>query len=368
MMNQSAPKTLLHRCGDPVQTGISRGTGRRLDCRTIDMHCHIFVPEVQAIVAGSAGQKAEMAALHRTFGADSLAINAGQLETIVPKLTTLQARFADMDAMGVDMQVISISPTQYYYMIDEEAMASSVARAVNERIAETCEAHPDRLAGLGTVSLQYPEKAAAQLHLAMRDQGLRGVEISSHLNGINISDRRFDPFWSMADDLGAVVFLHPWGTNVGDRLSKHYLGNTVGQPMETAIALSNLIFEGTLDRHPGVKIVAAHGGGYLPLYINRSDHAYEVRPEVCGCAHQPSTYLKRIWFDSLVYEPYHLQRLIDVVGASQVVLGTDYPFDMGHYDPAGLLASLDPETRRAVAGGNAATLLGIDLHTTAARS
>ena len=332
------------------------------------MHCHMFVPEVQAIVAGSAGQQAETASLNRTFGADSLAINADQLEVIGPKLMTLAARFDDMDAMGVDMQVISLSPTQYFYTVDDRDMASSVTTAANERIAETCAAHPDRLAGLGTVSLQYPDLAAAQLHRAMRDQGLRGVEISSHVNGANISDRQFDAFWTTADELGAIVFLHPWGTNVGDRLKRHYLGNTVGQPMETAIALSNLIFEGTLDRHPGVKIVAAHGGGYLPLYINRSDHAYSVRPEVCGCAHHPSTYLSRIWFDSLVYEPEHLRRLIEVVGASQVVLGTDYPFDMGHYDPAGLFTNLDPDTQAAIAGGNAAALLGIDLGTTAARS
>ena len=359
-MNQTACEILLHRCGDPVQMSIERGTGKRLACRTIDMHCHIVVPEVQSIVSGSAGQHAEAAALHLTFGAESLAINVAQLEVIGPKLTTLTARLADMDAMGVDMQVISLSPTQYSYTVDDRDMASAVTMVVNDQIAATCAAHPDRLAGLGTISLQYPDLAATQLYRAVRDQGLHGVEISSHVNGINISDRRFDAFWSMADELGIIVFLHPWGTNVGDRLKRHYLGNTVGQPMETAIALSSLIFEGTLDRHPGVKIVAAHGGGYLPLYINRSDHAFAVRPEVCGCAHKPSTYLKRIWFDSLVYEPDHLHRLIEVAGASRVVLGTDYPFDMGHYDPAGLFVGLDEETQTALAGGNAAALLGID--------
>jgi aminocarboxymuconate-semialdehyde decarboxylase len=358
-MNQDSSEVLLHRCSDPVQAAIQRGSGKRLDCRTIDMHCHMFVPEVQAIVAGSAGQQTDAAALARTFGAESLAINARQIEVIGPKLTTLEARLADMAAMGVDMQVISVSPTQYFYSVDDPDMAASVSSAVNGRIAETCAAHPDRLAGLGTVSLQHPERAAVQLRVAMREQGLRGVEISSHVNGINISDRQFDPFWNAADELGAIVFLHPWGTTVGDRLNRHYLGNTVGQPMETTIALSNLIFDGTLDRHPGVKIVAAHGGGYLPLYINRSDHAFAVRREACACAHPPSTYLHRIWFDSLVYEPDHLRRLIDVVGASQVVLGTDYPFDMGHYDPAGMFAGLAPATLAAIAGGNAAALLGI---------
>ena len=352
----------VHRCVDHVRAAIVQGSGRRLSCRTVDLHCHIFVPEVQAIVAGSDGHQAEAAASLRTFGATSLDVNVEQMGFIAPKLTTLAARIEDMDAMGVDMQVISISPTQYYYAVDDRDMADAVVSAANIRIAETCEMQPERLLGLGTVSLQYPERAAAQLEHAMRDQGLRGVEISTHVVGANISNRRFDAFWAKADDLGAVVFIHPWGTSADDRLNRHYLGNTVGQPMETAIALSNLIFEGTLDRHPGVKIVAAHGGGYLPLYISRSDHAHAARPEACGCAYPPSSYLRRIWFDSLVYDPDHLHRLIDVVGASQIVLGTDYPFDMGHYDPAGLLASLDAETQSAIGGGNAAALLGLDRH------
>jgi aminocarboxymuconate-semialdehyde decarboxylase len=129
--------------------------------------------------------------------------------------------------------------------------------------------------------------------------------------------------------------------------------------METAIALSNLIFGGTLDRHPGVKLLAAHGGGYLPLYISRSDHAYGARPDAHTCTCRPSEYLKRIWFDSLVYESGHLSRLIDAVGAGQIVLGTDYPFDMGHYDPAGLLQGLPLDVQAAIASGNAMKLLGL---------
>jgi aminocarboxymuconate-semialdehyde decarboxylase len=358
-MSVSEAGSLVHRCGDPVEAGLKRGSGRRLKCPTVDMHCHLFVPEAQAIVAGSAGQKADAAASLSTFGAPSLAVNAQQFEILGPKLTRLDARLADMDAMGVDLQVLSVSPTQYFYTVDDVDMARAIATAVNDRMAETCAARPDRLVGLASVSLQFPELAAAQLDHAMRALGLCGVEISSHVDGVNISDRRFDPFWKKADELGAIVFLHPWGATVGDRLSRHYLGNTVGQPMETAIALSNLIFEGTLDRHPGVKIVAAHGGGYLPSYITRSDHAHAHRPDACGCAHLPSSYLKRIWVDSLVYDSAQLRRLIEVMGASQIVLGTDYPFDMGHYDPAGLLGGLDTEDMEAIAGGNALSLLGM---------
>lgn len=350
----------LHRCSDPVTDGINRGSGRRLACRTIDVHCHLFVPEVQAIVAGTVGARASYAELESTFGQRSLAINAAQLQVIGPKLTTLEARLADMDRMGVDVQVVSVSPTQFFYSIEDRDVAANAAAVTNDRIAETCSKAPDRIAGLGTVSLQFPDLAAEQLEHAMCVLGFKGVEISTHANGVNLSDRRFDPFWEKANTLGAAVFIHPWGSTIGNRLDRHYLGNTVGQPMETAVALSNLIFDGTLDRHPGVKIIAAHGGGYLPTYISRSDHAFAVRPEACSCRHKPSAYLKRIWFDSLVYDPDHLERLIAAVGSSQVVLGTDYPFDMGHYDPAGILERFDPDTRIAVAGGNAAAVLGLE--------
>ncbi len=356
----SAAQTEVHRCSAPVATALPRAPSRRLPYVTIDLHCHILVPRIQQLVAGTKALQADAAAAARTFGSASLEVNAAQMGVIGPKLTSLEARIADMDAMGVDLQVVTVSPTQYFYTIEDQDQAAAVVAAGNDHLVETCASRPERLTGLATVSLQYPTLAAAQLEHAMRKQGMRGVEISTHVNGVDVADRRFDPFWHKADELGAVVFIHPWGTTVGDRLSRHYLGNTVGQPMETAIALSNLIFDGTLDRHPGVKIVAAHGGGYLPLYINRSDHAHAVRPEACGCAHPPSTYLRRMWFDSLVYELDHLKRLVDVVGASQVVLGTDYPFDMGHYDPAGLLGGLDPEAGAAVAGGNAARLLGLD--------
>jgi len=368
-MSGAGKEALVHRCGPSAGVGaIPQEPGKRLPCRTIDLHCHIFVPEAQAIVAGSVAQQVDAAASLATFGAESLAVNAAQFETLGPRLTSLGTRLADMDAMGVDMQLISVSPTQYFYGAEDVDMAEAIVSSINDHIADACASHSGRLAGLGTVALQHPGLAARQLDYAMRVQGLRGVEISSHVNGINISDRRFDPFWEKADELGAIVFLHPWGTTVGERLNRHYLGNSVGQPMETAIALSNLIFEGTLDRHPGVRIVAAHGGGYLPLYINRSDHAHAVRPEACGCVHPPAEYLKRIWFDSLVYKPDHLHRLIDAVGLSQIVLGTDYPFDMGHYDPAALLAGLAPDQQAAIAGGNAAALLGLAPATKTERS
>jgi aminocarboxymuconate-semialdehyde decarboxylase len=217
--------------------------------------------------------------------------------------------------------------------------------------------------GLGNVALQHPELSVQQLAECVGKFGLRGVEISSAVNGLELSDSRFDRFWSKAEELGCLVFIHPLGTSLGERVNRHYLGNIIGQPIETTIALSHLIFGGVLDRHPGLKICAAHGGGYLPSYVGRSDHGFAVRPEAAKIKHKPSEYLKRIYFDSLVYTPEGLRHLIEEVGAAHILLGTDYPFDMGAYEPHKFLAAvpgLTEQQREQILGGNAARLLGID--------
>jgi aminocarboxymuconate-semialdehyde decarboxylase len=193
---------------------------------------------------------------------------------------------------------------------------------------------------------------------------LKGVEISTSVNGEELDAELLKPFWRKAEELGAVVFIHPWGTSLGARVNTYYLNNIIGQPLETTIALSHLIFGGVLDRHPRLKIVAAHGGGYLPSYSGRTNHGHAVRPEARASAPKiPLEYLKKLWFDTLVYEPEALRHLINVVGASQLIVGTDYPFDMGHYEPHELIENTPGITETeatAILGGNAASLLGID--------
>jgi aminocarboxymuconate-semialdehyde decarboxylase len=283
------------------------------------------------------------------------------LKAAFPKLTDLALRLSDMDAMGVDMQVLSPAPNQYYYWADPD-LARALCRTINEHIASLVAQHPDRLLGLGSVALQHPELSIEQLEYAMRTLGLRGIEVSSQVNGLELADPKFERFWARAEELGCIVFLHPLGTTLGERLNQHYLSNTIGQPLETAVALSYLIFGGTLDRYPGLKLVAAHGGGYLASYIGRSDHAWHARPDARGCQRPPSEYLKQILFDTIVYRPEQLRHLIAEVGVAQVVVGTDYPYDMAHYDIHALLDSvpgLSPEDRAAILGGNAARLLGL---------
>jgi aminocarboxymuconate-semialdehyde decarboxylase len=330
----------------------------------VDFHCHLLTLAAEALVAQCPEKRAEPSLMLTAIGADSLTHNNSvMLPKAFPKLTQVEARLADMDAMGVDVQVISPSPSQYYYWADPD-LAREVVKTQNEHVAETCARYPDRLVGLGTVALQHPQLAAAQLRDAMQRLGLKGVEISTAVNEKELGSAELAPFWSAAEELGAVVFIHPFGTTLGKRLSAYYLSNLIGQPLETTIALSHLIFGGVLDRHPGLKIVAAHGGGYLPSYCGRSNHGHAVRPEARAQASRaPVDYLRRIWFDTLVYEPQALRHLIDVVGVSQLVVGTDYPFDMGHEDPRGLIAAtggLSEQDRAAILGGNALSLLGMN--------
>ncbi|MEU6375728.1 amidohydrolase family protein [Streptomyces sp. NPDC046909] len=323
----------------------------------VDFHGHLAVPAADALIHGHPGLAEELAAEQRSHSPESLALNRSQLQRLAPKLTDVRARLADLDAMGVDIQVVGPMPMHHYWA--DPDLALRLARTVNEAVAAHCAEAPDRLYGLGTVPLQHPDLAVALLDRAVTEHGLYGISVSTTVDGRELADPAHDAVWHKAEELGAVVFVHPWGCSLGDRLATHYLGNTVGQPVETTVALSHLIFTGVLDRFPRLKLVAAHGGGYLPTYIGRSDHAWRVRPDARGCAEPPSAYLRRMWFDALVYTPRALRHLVEEVGADRVVLGTDHPFDMGVDDPVARLdaAGLSPADRAAVAGGNALDLL-----------
>jgi aminocarboxymuconate-semialdehyde decarboxylase len=328
----------------------------------VDVHAHAFVPEVEQLVAGLPEKLAESELQRRLIGAASHEHNLKHmLPAAGPKLTSVELRLKDMDAMGIDVQLVSPTSTQHYYWADPD-LARAIVRTTNERIAETCARHPDRLIALGNIALQHSGLAIEQLDHCLHTLGMRGVEISSTVNGRELDDPLFETFWAKAEEFGAVVFLHPFGTSLGERVNRFYLQNVIGQPIETTIALSHLIFGGVLDRYPGLKILAAHGGGYLPSYIGRSNHAWQARPDSHTMRHTPVEYLRRIYFDTLVYEPEALNHLINTVGASQVMVGTDYPFDMGSYDPHGLVDSvpdLADAQKDALLGGNARRLLAL---------
>jgi len=326
----------------------------------VDVHAHLLLPTLHAEVERRAPEGvAQAAALElKRHGPESQRISGAMVGARIPKLTDLAVRLADMDAQGVDRQWVSVSPNHFYPWAPE-GLAVWIAQEANRLVAEHVAQAPDRLTGLGVVPLQHPSRILECVDDAILGRGLAGIEISSFAGDVELSDPRLEPMWARVAELGAVVFLHPFGCSLDERLDRFYLANTVGQPVENAVALSHLIFAGVLDRHPTLKIVAAHGGGYLPTAIGRSDHAWRVRPEAHGCEHEPSWYLKRLWFDTVVHDTGALRHLIEVAGPSQVVLGSDYPFDMGLEDPAAFVrgAGLDDETTERVLGANAETLL-----------
>ncbi|MEH0554450.1 amidohydrolase family protein [Streptomyces sp. B21-101] len=323
---------------------------------TIDVHAHVLLPEVEETVAGRPERAAARELDARRAGQQALAVNGPMIRDRIPRLTDVKARLAAMDACRVDVQLVSPVP-DYHYWADED-LARTVWELANTGTAAHCAQAPERLRGLGLVPLQHPRLAVEALEHAL-EQGLSGVELSSHAPGFELSDPAYEPLWTCAEETGALLFLHPYGCTLDERLDRWYLSNTVGQPTENAVALSHLIFSGVLDRHPELKLIAAHGGGYLPGHIGRSDHAWRVRPDARGCAHPPSSYLKRLYFDSLVHEPSVLRELIRSAGADRVLLGSDFPFDMGADDPLAALrdADLPDLDYHAVRGANAASLL-----------
>jgi aminocarboxymuconate-semialdehyde decarboxylase len=324
-----------------------------------DIHAHVFSGRVEAVVADEPGRLAELRRLAAYQGEASVATNLGMLQDIQPALT-LDGRLAHMDAHGIDVQVVSLSPSQYYEWAEPE-VAEAIATAACEDLAELVAAAPARLRALGTVALQHPKLAADQLRVAVEEHGLDGVMIPTAAGGRELSHPDLDVVWSAAESVGAAVFIHPWICSLGERIDQWYLANVVGNLTETSVALSHLIFGGVLDQHPRLRVCGAHGGGYLPPAIGRSDHSWAVRPESRSCADPPSSYLRRLWYDTVVHDPVALRQLIDRVGADRVLLGSDYPFDMGDDDPLGALDAtpgLTDAERQAITSANVEAFLG----------
>ena len=278
------------------------------------------------------------------------------------KLTSIEQRLKDMDKMGIDVQAISTSPAQYYYRIEPD-LCRQTSRLVNERLAEIVASHPDRFVALGTVPMQEPQLAVAELEYCMNELGFRGLEVGTNVRKAELSDERFNPIWAKAEELGAIIFLHPSGFTDTSRLKEHFLTNVIGNPLDTTFALSHIVFGGVLERYPGLKFVAAHGGGYLGHYPARMDHAYKVRPECHDhIKRPPSYYMKKIYFDTMVFGETQLEHLVNLWGADHVVIGTDYPYDMGWYKPVDFVngaKSLTRAQKDQIIGGNAAKLLGL---------
>ncbi|HCU91135.1 MAG TPA: amidohydrolase [Gammaproteobacteria bacterium] len=329
---------------------------------TVDIHCHCECYPVTKKMKSEA-KRTDNVAL--AFG-NSLtqAVNEEQLINVQPKMQSLDERLADMDAMGVDVQAITVPPYQYYYWAEPE-VGREVTWQLNNHLAETVAKEPDRFVAMGTVPLQNTEMAVAELERCIGELGMRGVEISAHVGAEELSAKRLAPFFAKAEELDILIFIHPEGFSHADRFTEHYFINLIGHPLESTLAVSHLIFDGVLDRYPGLKICVAHGGGYIPSYVGRMDHAHRERDDCREfISSAPSSYLSKFYFDTLVFEPDQLAFLTEKYGSDRILLGTDYPYDMGEEDPLGLVskvAQLDGDARAAVCGLNAARLLKLEV-------
>jgi aminocarboxymuconate-semialdehyde decarboxylase len=315
--------------------------GKRV--KTVDVHAHCLFREALSLM-GDQGDSV----IPKTKGAQQHFIG-------------LEERFKGMDAQAIDLEVLSINP--FWYRRDRDT-AAGIVKLQNEKLAELCAAHPDRFAAFASLSLQYPDLAVEQLEHAVKRQGLRGAAVGASVLGEDFSEPRFHPVWAKAEELGAVIFIHPQSTpDLAKRFKGNgWLANTIGNPLDTTIALQHLIFEGTLDRFPGLKVLAAHGGGYLGSYAPRSDHACFVSPQNCNpdinLKKKPTEYLNQLYFDSLVFTPEALRHLAAQVGASQIMLGSDHPIPWAERPVDHVLATdtLGDDEKIAILGGNAARL------------
>ncbi len=329
---------------------------------TLDIHCHMRSAKAAALVEGR--QEVSRWFLETAASPASQAINRGNAERTQFQGSSVEQRIADMDHMGIDIQAVSPAPRQTYYGADAE-LGLETSRILNDEIAEMVGRHPDRFVGLGTVPFQAPELAIAELERIHKSLGFRGIEIMTHVAGEDLSEPRFRKIFARCEELGILVFMHPDGFTEARRFKDHYFANVIGNPLDSTVAVHHLIFGGVLQDHPNLKIVVAHGGGYLPAYSGRIDHAASARPDCCEhLRHMPTTYLKRLYFDALVYTHHQLQHLVDEYGADHILVGTDYPADMGEVDPIGFIErapGLDDTERRAILGRNAARLLNLEM-------
>ncbi len=332
--------------------------------KVVDIHCHYLNPVVNAKTAHLNAAQFDPTVI---FANDlTNETNTLQMKTRAPKLMGVEERLKDMDRMGVDIQAVCPAPYHYFYFTEPD-LGASLAREVNEGIAQLTYDHPDRFVGLGSVPLQNAELAVKELEYAVKKLGLKGVEICTNVNGKNLTDPslKLEKFFAKAAELGVVIFMHPLGYTQGERLTNHYLNNVIGNPLETTVAVSHLIFDGVIARHPKIKFITAHGGGFLAHYWARMDHAWKGRKDCRTVIKKaPSSYLEKFYFDTITFDPLMLRNLIERFGADHVMLGTDYPYDMGEEDPLGLIKSvkrLSTEDRRLIEGGNAMKLLNIKI-------
>jgi len=295
-------------------------------------------------------------------GRRSAELNRGIMSGIRDALRDPQKKIRDMEEKGIELAVLSPTPFAFLYEVDDE-LAVELARFQNDQLSAMVQKYPDRFAAMVTLPMQAPEEALKELKRAVKKLGLRGVEIGSHIAKRELGDKAFWPIYKTLEDLDQPLFIHPHQVAGLDRLLDFYLSNLIGNPLDTTIAAANLIFSGGLEKFPGLKIILAHAGGQLPYIIGRIEHGYQVRPECQEKIHKsPMAFFKNFYFDTITHHPDALRYLISLAGSDHVLLGSDYPYDMGDLDPVRTvtrLSGIKARDRQKIMRENAIALFGL---------
>jgi len=307
--------------------------------RTIDTHTHILTQETAALLTKAAPKTpVTITPVDEAYAA--LDVGGVVYRPFPTGGFDIPRRLRDMDAAGVDVHVLSATPQTYLYNLGDELSATTAA-IQNDQMAKHIAAHPQRFMGIATLPMQSPARAADELKRAMQKLGLRGAMFASNVMGKNLDDPSFEPLWATAEELGAFMFIHPNNVAGADRLKSYYLANLIGNPLDTTIAAASLEFGGVLDRYPKLTFMLAHGGGFTPYQAARWEHGWAVRPEPKkNVPQQPKNIAKRFYYDTILHSKPVLEFMISHVGAERVMLGSDYPYDMGMPDCVAHVRSL----------------------------
>jgi len=329
---------------------------------TVDCHIHLRVPEADDIVKPHLA-KAKAHAGNAYADAASLAQNKKHHEERAPNLVDMSLRLPDMDRMILDVGAISCYPQQFYYGV-EASVGYESSQAINEGILAKMKEAPERHIGLGTVPLQDTDLAIKELKRCINELGFRGLQIGARVSDEEeLSVPRLDPFWEAVQELDVPMLIHP-SSFASSRLAPHHFLNLIGNPLDTTVGVHHLIFDGVMERYPDLKFILSHGGAFAGAYFARMDHGYGARPDCRDKIHQkPSTYLRKFYFDTLVFSVEQLDFLIKTFGVDHVLIGTDYPFDMGEYDPVEHVYQahdLSEADREKICGLNVLGLMGLD--------
>jgi len=328
--------------------------------RTIDIHTHVLTEETMGLLQKEAPK---IAPRLTPIDADIAVLDvAGVPYRPFPRGGfDIERRFADMAAAEVEVHLLSATPQTYYYD-QEPALAAACAALQNDQIAKLVKEHPERFIGVATLPIQAPQRAADELARAVRSLGLRGAMIGSNALGKNLDDPSFEPLWAVAAELGAFMLIHPVNVAGVDRLRSYYLNTLIGNPLDTTIAAACLVFGGVLERYPTLKVLLVHGGGFVPYQAGRWAHGWHVRPEPkVNVKRSPEPWIDRFYYDTILHAKPQLEFLVSSVGPARVLLGSDYPYDMGTGECVRQVKALSigEADKAKVLSDNARALLGV---------